>query len=227
MHSVTCQHILGIGGVLLHLPGYDGILGKPFLTDLTPQIDRTSNTVTVPFDLHGKDLPSPPAQIQHITAQNLPSSYTIAQTWKIFASTSQKSTTHLPRHPRLLPPNLIRLPCLPRLQPPPLIPLLLPPSSPQKASSPPTQLFQIAWDMHGQRHKWLVGARSRRLSLPGGSVLLLLQSALTPVGAPPVGALLQSALAPFGIPPVGAAPTVGAPPRALRHHRRIRRHWLA
>ena len=30
-------------------------------------------------------------------------------------------------------------------------------------------------------------------------------------------ALLQSALAPFGTPPAGAAPTVGAPPRALRH----------
>ncbi|GAX85873.1 hypothetical protein CEUSTIGMA_g13289.t1 [Chlamydomonas eustigma] len=34
-----------------HLPGYDGILGKPFLTDVNPIIDWTTNSFTSPFSL--------------------------------------------------------------------------------------------------------------------------------------------------------------------------------
>ncbi|GAX77913.1 hypothetical protein CEUSTIGMA_g5355.t1 [Chlamydomonas eustigma] len=37
--------------VATHLPGYDGILGKPFLTDVNPIIDWTTNSSTSPFSL--------------------------------------------------------------------------------------------------------------------------------------------------------------------------------
>ncbi|GAX83914.1 hypothetical protein CEUSTIGMA_g11338.t1, partial [Chlamydomonas eustigma] len=39
--------------VATHLPGYDGILGKPFLTDVNPIIDWTTNSFTSPFSLAG------------------------------------------------------------------------------------------------------------------------------------------------------------------------------
>ena len=53
------------------LQGYDGILGKPFLADLNPSIDWSTNTITAPFNLPGDILQSPPVQIQLVTAKRM------------------------------------------------------------------------------------------------------------------------------------------------------------
>ncbi|GAX85696.1 hypothetical protein CEUSTIGMA_g13112.t1 [Chlamydomonas eustigma] len=55
--------------VVTHLPGYDGILGKPFLTDVNPIIDWTTNSFTSPFSLAGDVLPQQKPQIRLLSAK--------------------------------------------------------------------------------------------------------------------------------------------------------------
>ncbi|GAX78391.1 hypothetical protein CEUSTIGMA_g5833.t1 [Chlamydomonas eustigma] len=56
--------------VATHLPGYDGILGKPFLTDnVNPILDWTTNSFTSPFSLAGDVLPQQKPQIHLLSAK--------------------------------------------------------------------------------------------------------------------------------------------------------------
>ena len=57
--------------VVTTLSGYDGILGKPFLTRVNPTIDWTSNSITAPFTLSGDTLPEPAVRIHLITAKKM------------------------------------------------------------------------------------------------------------------------------------------------------------
>ena len=57
--------------IVTHLSGYDGILGKPFLTRVNPVIDWSSNSITSPFSLNGDALPEPTLRIQLITAKKM------------------------------------------------------------------------------------------------------------------------------------------------------------
>lgn len=57
--------------IVTSLSGYDGILGKPFLTSVNPDIDWSTNTITSPFTLSGDTLPEPAVRIQLITAKKM------------------------------------------------------------------------------------------------------------------------------------------------------------
>lgn len=57
--------------VATKLSGYDGILGKPFLDDVNPDIDWPTNSITAPFYLKGNQLPTATVPIQLIKAKRL------------------------------------------------------------------------------------------------------------------------------------------------------------
>lgn len=53
------------------LQGYDGILGKPFLTRVNPTIDWSANAITAPFTLSCSQLPTPTLQIHLVNAKRM------------------------------------------------------------------------------------------------------------------------------------------------------------
>ena len=57
--------------VATSLQGFDGILGKPFLSSINPHIDWSTNTIVSPFILRGSISPPPPVQIHVITAKRM------------------------------------------------------------------------------------------------------------------------------------------------------------
>ena len=58
--------------VVTPLQGYDGILGKPFLTSINPAIDWTTNTISSPFHLVGSPpSPLPPPTCSVISAARM------------------------------------------------------------------------------------------------------------------------------------------------------------
>ena len=57
--------------LVTRLSGYDGILGKPFLSRVNPTVDWAANTISSPFTLSGNTLPEPAVRIQLITAKKM------------------------------------------------------------------------------------------------------------------------------------------------------------